>query len=117
MTGIKLLGVALLAVPAVALAQVGPNPATPGGSQSPTVGGSSDVMTAPQDARVGARASGQVMDRSTTTTTETSTSRPGSTMTPGEATGAETAAGAAGRSTTTETRTTTRTKGMERPRR
>ena len=61
---LKIIAVAASALPALAAAQVGPNPMVSGGSQDPTVGASSDSVTAPQDAKVGAGASGNVLDRS-----------------------------------------------------
>jgi hypothetical protein len=49
---LRLLTILTLAAPAVALAQVGPNPAA-NGSLDPTVGRGSDTATAPEDAAIG----------------------------------------------------------------
>lgn len=111
----KTIALGLLAFPALALAQVGPNPAVPGGSQSPSIGGSTDAMTAPQDARIGARASGNILDRTVDTRasgdvdTDADRAGPAASTTGGS--------DANGTATSTETRTTTRTKSMERRRR
>ena len=59
----KMIGLAAAALPAIAIAQVGPNPAVSGGSQDPTVGSATDSVTSPQDVRIGAQASGNVLDR------------------------------------------------------
>ncbi len=102
----------LMVLPTIALGQVGPNPAVPNGSQSPSIGGSTDIMTAPQDARIGARASGNVLDRTVDTRTgvdaETEVDRAGPTA------GTGTSATTTGTAVSTETRTTTRTKAMRK---
>ena len=51
----QLLAVAALVAPAIALAQVGPNPAV-NGSLDPTVGNGTDAATAPDDVGVGVHA-------------------------------------------------------------
>jgi hypothetical protein len=60
---LKIIAVAAVALPALAQAQVGPNPAVSGGSQDPTIGGSTDSVTAPQDAQIGTPPRGNVLDR------------------------------------------------------
>jgi hypothetical protein len=55
MRAFPLLIAATLAVPAIALAQVGPNPAA-NGSLDPTVGRGTDAATAPDDAAIGSGA-------------------------------------------------------------
>ena len=52
MSSIKFFAALAVAVPAIALAQVGPNPAV-NGSLDPTVGPTSDPKTAPDDAPPG----------------------------------------------------------------
>jgi len=53
MRSIKWLAMIAMTMPALAVAQVGPNPAAEGGSLDPTVGPTRDPATAPQDAAVG----------------------------------------------------------------
>jgi hypothetical protein len=72
MRSIKLIALTAIATPAIALAQVGPNPAV-NGSLDPTVGKGSDTATAPDDVAVGPSGpESTVTDRATTDTTETS---------------------------------------------
>jgi hypothetical protein len=72
MRSIKLIALAAIATPVIALAQVGPNPAV-NGSLDPTVGKGSDTATAPDDVAVGPSGpESTVTDRTTTDTTETS---------------------------------------------
>ena len=52
MSVLKFAAALAVAVPAIALAQVGPNPAV-NGSLDPTVGPTNDAATAPDDAAVG----------------------------------------------------------------
>jgi hypothetical protein len=52
MRAIKLIALLSIAVPTLAVAQVGPNPAA-NGSLDPTVGKTGDTLTAPADAPVG----------------------------------------------------------------
>ncbi len=50
MRNLKIIAAIAIAIPGVAFAQVGPNPAVSGGSQDPTMGPSGDRTTAPDDA-------------------------------------------------------------------
>ncbi len=89
MSPIKLLVAASIALPSLALAQVGANPAVPGGSQQPTTGRTSaDPMTAPQDNHPGmAPAMSSITDTTTNsmTTPTTMTGDPGANSQVGEA--------------------------------
>jgi hypothetical protein len=67
---LKIIAVASMALPAIAGAQVGPNPAVSGGSQDPTIGASTDSVTAPQDAQIGTQPRGNVLDRQVGGTTD-----------------------------------------------
>ncbi|TVV74380.1 hypothetical protein [Sphingomonas solaris] len=69
MNGFKLLTLMALAAPVMATAQVGPNPAVSGGSQDPTLRGSVDATTAPQDAGIDQGPTGNVVNRSIDTPT------------------------------------------------
>jgi hypothetical protein len=72
MRPIKLIALAAIATPAIALAQVGPNPAA-NGSLDPTVGRGSDAATAPDDVAVGpAGPESTVTDRTATDASEAS---------------------------------------------
>lgn len=118
MHALGLFALAALAVPVIAAAQVGPNPTVPNGSLSPSVGGSPDVMTAPQDTQIGGRASGNVIDR--TIDTRANAGADAATpdaATPDAATDGDAAAGGTGTTVGTETRTRTGTSGMEPSRR
>lgn len=57
MRNLKIIAAIAIALPAVAGAQVGPNPAVSGGSLDPTMGPSGDSVTAPQDQAGGMNAS------------------------------------------------------------
>ena len=112
MRSIKLIALAAIATPVIALAQVGPNPAV-NGSLDPTVGKGSDNATAPDDTAVGpAGPESTVTDRTVTDTAETSAAAAAS-----DPTVSDNAATATTTTTTTRsTRPNTSAKGSTAPR-
>ena len=108
MRSIKLIALAAIVVPGIALAQVGPNPAA-NGALDPTVGKGSDAATAPDDVSVNAAGpESTVTDRTAADTAETSAAAAAS-----DPTVSDTAAEATGPAATTTT--TTATTGSTRP--
>lgn len=109
MRNLKIIAAIAIALPAAAIAQVGPNPSVSGGSQDPTMGSSTDSATAPDDVRPGASTSSTMGQMSSPAGSNSSTGATGSVA-------ATTGDPATDSSATTTTSTRTGTKAMGKSR-